>query len=519
MVNFDLEGASFVHYNLSVSKLYEESIRHENTIITCHGSLRALTGHHTGRSPLDKFIVLDENTEKSIFWDSNKDMSPENFSVLKSDMLDYVKGRKLFVQDLVACSNTKNSLDVRVVTQYAWHSLFIRNLLKNKEDVVNKSDLMSLQVIVLPDFHANPDRHGCNSSTMIAIDFSSRLILIGGTSYAGEIKKAIFTYLNYIFPERGIMPMHCAANMGDSGDVALFFGLSGTGKTTLSADSNRILIGDDEHAWNEDGVFNFEGGCYAKTINLSQEMEPEIFSASCRFGAILENVVVDEYGVPDFNDSYFTENTRAAYPLEFISNHLQSSMICGCPRHVIMLAADAFGILPPVARLTPEQAVYYFLSGYTAKLAGTEKGVVEPEATFSACFGAPFMPRNPVQYGSILKDYIVKYNVDCWLINTGWTDGPYGTGHRMPIGVTRALLDEIFNNSIKDTSFRIDENFGFFVPNEIKGVDKKFLNTRQSWSDGNLYDVKMRELLAMFSRNFSKFENGSKGSISIGFKG
>ncbi|MEG8099112.1 phosphoenolpyruvate carboxykinase (ATP) [Candidatus Liberibacter brunswickensis] len=503
MDKFDLAGSPRVYYNLSISRLYEESIRREKTVVTCHGSLRALTGQHTGRSARDKFIVRDDSTEKDVFWENNKHISPDNLSALKSDMLDYIKDKELFVQDLVACPNTKNSISVRVVTQYAWHSLFIRNLLKHKEDLEYIHDMKNLQVIVLPEFCADPNRHGCRSETIIAIDFSIGLILIGGTSYAGEIKKSIFTYLNHVFPERGIMPMHCAVNMDKKGDVALFFGLSGTGKTTLSASNERFLIGDDEHGWDEEGVFNFEGGCYAKSINLSKEMEPEIFAASCRFGAVLENVVVDNCGVPNFRDGSITENTRAAYPMNFVPNHALKS-VGGHPKHIIMLAADAFGVLPPVAYLNPEQALYYFLSGYTAKVAGTEKGVLKPEATFSACFGAPFMSRDPAKYGKILKDYINKYCVDCWLVNTGWTSGSYGEGYRMPLSVTRALLKAIFDNSIKNMPYRIDENFGFSVPIEVEGLDKKILDPRSSWSDIKAYDIKVRELLSMFEDNSKK---------------
>ncbi|AKK20164.1 phosphoenolpyruvate carboxykinase (ATP) [Candidatus Liberibacter africanus] len=503
MVKFDCGGSSRVYHNLSVSRLYEESIRREKTILTCDGALRALTGQHTGRSALDKFIVRDDYTEKNVFWENNKHISPANFAALKADMLDYIKDKELFVQDLVACPYTKNSLSVRVVTQYAWHSLFIRNLLKHQDDLDAIPDTMNLQVIVLPDFTADPKRHGCRSGTIIAIDLNMGLVLIGGTSYAGEIKKSIFTYLNHVFPERWIMPMHCSINMGKEEDIALFFGLSGTGKTTLSASVERSLIGDDEHGWDEEGVFNFEAGCYAKSINLSKEMEPEIFSSSCRFGTVLENVAVNEHGIPDFKDSSFTENTRAAYPLNFVPNHALKS-VGGHPKHVIMLTADAFGVLPPVAYLNPEQAVYYFLSGYTAKLAGTEKSVLRPEATFSACFGAPFMSRDPAEYGEILKDYITKYCVDCWLVNTGWTAGPYGQGYRMPLSITRALLKAIFDRSIKEMPYRIDENFGFSVPMEVKGVDKKILNPRDSWGDVEAYDRKMRELVLMFEDNAKK---------------
>ncbi|MBA5724299.1 phosphoenolpyruvate carboxykinase [Candidatus Liberibacter sp.] len=511
---FDLGGASCIHYNLNTSKLYEESIRREKTNLTCHGALRALTGSHTGRSPLDKFIVRDDYTENNVFWESNKHISPDCFSVLKADMLNHIEDKELFVQDLMSGSHVENAFSIRVVTEYAWHSLFIRNLLRQSEGSSYHSFDPDLQIIFLPNFRVNPTLHGCRSETVIALDLNAGLVLIGGTSYAGEIKKSVFTYLNYVFPERKVMPMHCSANMGKEGDVALFFGLSGTGKTTLSASSERRLIGDDEHAWSEEGVFNFEGGCYAKAINLSREMEPEIFSASCRFGTILENVMIDECGQPDFKDDSLTENTRAAYPLNFIPNHFQAG-VAEHPKHVVMLVADAFGVLPPVARLTPEQAIYYFLSGYTAKVAGTERGITEPEATFSACFGAPFMPRDPVQYGNILKDYIVKYHTDCWLLNTGWTGGSYGTGHRMPIAVTRALLNAILDGTIKDVQCRVDENFGFFVPLEVKGIDKTVLNPRQTWTDGEAYDLQTKELLLMFMRNFAKFEDRIDSSITL----
>ncbi|SFB54661.1 phosphoenolpyruvate carboxykinase (ATP) [Rhizobium sp. NFR07] len=500
-----LEKVSRVSYNLSEVELYEEALRKGEADLTIDGALRAVTGQHTGRSPKDKFVVRDATTEDKIWWDNNKPMSPEHFAVLKADMLAHAAGRELYVQDLVGGADQDNALPTRVVTELAWHALFIRNLLiRPKRDTLTTFE-QKLTIINLPSFKADPERHGCRSETVIACDLANGLVLIGGTSYAGENKKSVFTVLNYLLPATGVMPMHCSANVGKDGDTAVFFGLSGTGKTTLSADPARTLIGDDEHGWGENGVFNFEGGCYAKAIKLSAEAEPEIYSATRRFGTVLENVVLDENRVPDFDDNSLTENTRSAYPLHFIPNASETGL-APHPKTIIMLTADAFGVMPPIAKLTPEQAMYHFLSGYTAKVAGTEKGVTEPEATFSTCFGAPFMPRHPAEYGNLLKELIAKHGVDCWLVNTGWTGGAYGTGRRMPIKATRALLTSALNGSLKNAEFRTDANFGFAVPVSVDGVENAILDPRSTWADGLAYDNQAAKLVSMFIKNFEKFE-------------
>jgi phosphoenolpyruvate carboxykinase (ATP) len=501
-----LEKVSRVNYNLSEVELYEEAIRRGEADLTADGALRAVTGQHTGRSPKDKFVVRDAVTEDKIWWDNNKPMSPEHFAVLKADMLAHAAGRELFVQDLIGGADLDNALPTRVVTEFAWHALFIRNLLiRPKRDTLGTFE-QKLTIINLPSFRADPERHGCRSETVIACDLANGLVLIGGTSYAGENKKSVFTVLNYLLPAKGVMPMHCSANVGKEGDTAVFFGLSGTGKTTLSADPARTLIGDDEHGWGENGVFNFEGGCYAKAIKLSAEAEPEIYAATRRFGTVLENVVLDENRVPDFDDNSLTENTRSAYPLHFIPNASETGL-APHPKTIIMLTADAFGVMPPIARLTPEQAMYHFLSGYTAKVAGTEKGVTEPEATFSTCFGAPFMPRHPAEYGNLLKELIAKHGVDCWLVNTGWTGGAYGTGRRMPIKATRALLTSALNGSLKNAEFRTDANFGFAVPVSVEGVETAILDPRSTWADSAAYDNQAAKLVSMFIKNFEKFED------------
>jgi len=506
------ENLASVRYNFSEPELYEDAIRNGEAVLTANGALRALTGQHTGRSPKDKFIVRDANTENNIWWDNNKPMSPEHFAVLKADMLAHAAGKTLYVQDLIGGADPANALPTRVITQYAWHSLFIRNLLIRPDRSTLETFVPKLTIIDLPEFKADPARHGTRSETVIACDLTNGLVLIGGTSYAGEMKKSVFTVLNYQLPAKGVMPMHCSANIGPEGDTAIFFGLSGTGKTTLSADPSRTLIGDDEHGWGEQGVFNFEGGCYAKTIKLSAENEPEIFSTTQRFGTVLENVVLDENRVPDFDDGSLTENTRAAYPLHFIPNASPTG-IGTHPKTIIMLTADAFGVMPPIARLTPDQAMYHFLSGYTAKVAGTEKGVTEPEATFSTCFGAPFMPRHPVEYGNLLKELIAKHGVSCWLVNTGWTGGAYGTGSRMPIKATRALLAAALSGKLNNAVFRRDANFGFEVPVAVDGVDTKILHPRSTWIDGSAYDAQARKLVDMFVTNFTKFEAQVDGSI------
>ncbi len=500
-----LKDLGQVHYNLGAAELYEESLRRDEAELTAHGALVARTGQHTGRSPKDKFIVADEMTNSRIWWDNNKKMSREAFDRLHADFLEHAKGKDLFVQDLIGGADAAHSLPTRVVTEYAWHSLFIRNLLIRPDAADLAGFVPKLTIIDLPSFRADPERHGSRTETVIAVDFSRMIVLIGGTSYAGEMKKSVFTALNYLLPEKSVMPMHCSANVGRDGDSAVFFGLSGTGKTTLSADPTRTLIGDDEHGWGEDGIFNFEGGCYAKTIKLSAEAEPEIFATTRRFGTVLENVVLDEARVPDFDDGSLTENTRCAYPLDFIPNASETG-VAPHPKNIIMLTADAFGVMPPIARLTPAQAMYHFLSGYTAKVAGTEKGVTEPEATFSTCFGAPFMPRHPSEYGNLLKDLIARHDVDCWLVNTGWTGGAHGVGRRMPIKATRALLAAALDGSLRDGEFRTDANFGFAVPVAVDGVDPSILDPRSTWADKAGYDRQAEKLASMFTDNFTKFE-------------
>ena len=501
-----LVGAQRVNYNLNESELYEAALRNGEAELTIDGALRAVTGQHTGRSPKDKFVVRDANTESTIWWDNNKPLSPEHFEVLRQDMLAHAQGKTLYVQDLIGGADHDNALPTRVVTELAWHGLFIRNLLIRPDRSTLASFQQKLTIINLPSFRADPARHGSRSETVIACDLTNGLVLIGGTSYAGENKKSVFTVLNYLLPQKNVMPMHCSANVGAEGDSAVFFGLSGTGKTTLSADPNRTLIGDDEHGWGENGIFNFEGGCYAKAIRLSAEAEPEIYAATRRFGTVLENVVLDENRVPNFDDASLTENTRSAYPLHFIPN-ASATGIAPHPKTIIMLTADAFGVMPPIAKLTPEQAMYHFLSGYTAKVAGTEKGVTEPEATFSTCFGAPFMPRHPTEYGNLLRDLIAKHEVDCWLVNTGWTGGAYGVGRRMPIKATRALLTAALNGELKKAEFRTDANFGFQVPVAVPGVDATILDPRSTWADGAAYDAQAKKLVTMFINNFAKFED------------
>ena len=500
-----LRTSGTVHYNLVPAELVEHALRRGEARLTAHGALVATTGQHTGRSPKDEFVVRDADTDGQVWWDNNKAMSPEQFARLHDDFLAHAAKLDLYVQDLVGGADEANSLQTRVVTEYAWHSHFIRNLLIRPAREALATFTPKMTIIDLPSFRANPERHGCRTETVIAIDFARMVVLIGGTSYAGEMKKSVFTALNYLLPARGVMPMHCSANEGPQADAAVFFGLSGTGKTTLSADPRRTLVGDDEHGWGEEGIFNFEGGCYAKTIKLSAEAEPEIFATTRRFGTVLENVVLDDNRVPDFDDGSLTENTRCAYPLDFIPNASATGR-AGHPKNIIMLTADAFGVMPPIARLTPAQAMYHFLSGYTAKVAGTEKGVTEPEATFSTCFGAPFMPRHPSEYGNLLRDLIARHGVDCWLVNTGWTGGAYGVGSRMPIKATRALLSAALDGSLNEAEFRTDANFGFEVPVSVPGVDTAILDPRSTWADKEAYGRQAKRLVGMFIDNFAKFE-------------
>jgi len=493
-----------VYYNLTEAQLYEEALGRREAQLSAHGALVAKTGVHTGRSAKDKHVVRDGKVDENIWWDNNRPMEPEAFDRLYEDFMTQAQGMDLFVSDLVGGADEAHKLPVRVITEHAWHALFIRNLLIRPERSELASFVPEMTIIDLPSFEADPERHGCRSGTVIAVDLTRMIVLIGGTSYAGEMKKSVFTALNYILPEKGVMPMHCSANEGPDGDVAVFFGLSGTGKTTLSADPERTLIGDDEHGWSENGVFNFEGGCYAKTIRLSREAEPEIYSTTERFGTVLENVMLDDARMPDFHDGSLTENTRCAYPLHFIPNASATGK-GGQPKNIVMLTADAFGVMPPIAKLTPAQAMYHFLSGYTAKVAGTEKGVTEPEATFSTCFGAPFMPRHPSEYGNLLRDLIAEHGVDCWLVNTGWTGGAYGTGSRMPIKATRRLLKAALSGELNGVEYRTDPNFGFAVPVAVEGVDSAILDPRSTWADGQAYDKQAAKLAGMFTENFEKF--------------
>ena len=506
--SFPLSAAKKVHHNLLETPLIERAVALGEGRFASTGAFTAQTGVHTGRSPQDKFTVRDATTEKTIWWDNNKAMSPEHFDLLYKDFLAHAKTRELYVQDLLAGADPRQELKARIFTEYAWHSLFIRHMLRRPETAGLKGFAPDVTVVNLPSFKADPKKYGCRTETVIAVNFAKKLVLIGGSEYAGETKKSVFTYLNYVMPSKHVMPMHCSANVSHQGESAVFFGLSGTGKTTLSADSNRILLGDDEHGWSDTGVFNFEGGCYAKTIRLSKEAEPQIWDATNRFGAVLENVILDA-GThhPDYNDGRLTENTRSCYPLDFIANASTS----GCashPKNVVMLCADAFGVMPPIAKLTPSQAMYHFLSGYTAKVAGTEKGMASGEvgATFSTCFGAPFLPRHPSVYGNMLRELIGKHNVDCWLVNTGWTGGKYGTGGRMPIKATRALLDAALSGKLKTQPMRTDPVFGFQVPLALDGVDPKILTPRETWADKSAYDAQAKSLVDMFINNFTKFE-------------
>jgi phosphoenolpyruvate carboxykinase (ATP) len=496
-----------LHWNLGTPQLVEQAVRRGEGVLAKDGPLVVRTGRHTGRSAQDKYIVRDAETESTIWWDNNRSMTSDHFAALKADFLaELARKDTLFVADLFGGSQPEHRVRVRVINELAWHNLFIRTLLVRPDS----SDLPGFEpeftIIDLPGFRADPGRHGTRSETVIAVSLTEKLILIGGTAYAGEMKKSVFGILNYLLPAEGVMPMHCSANIGPKGDTAVFFGLSGTGKTTLSADASRTLIGDDEHGWSDTAVFNFEGGCYAKMIRLSPEAEPEIYATTRRFGTVLENVVIDEETRElDFDDSSLAENTRGAYPIDFIPNSSAENM-GPVPRNIVMLTADAFGVLPPIARLTPDQAMYHFLSGYTAKVAGTEIGVTEPEATFSTCFGAPFMPRHPSVYGNLLKERIARGGVSCWLVNTGWTGGKYGAGSRMPIKATRALLNAALDGSLNDVEFRMDENFGFEVPVSVPGVDSAILNPRDTWADKSDYDSTAAKLVDLFVKNFAKFE-------------
>lgn len=502
-----VETNAAIAQNLGTAALVEEALKNGEGHLAKDGPLVVKTGAHTGRSAQDKFTVKDALTEDTVWWGkSNKPMDPAHFANLKEDFFAALKDKtQLYVADLFGGSQPEHRVNVRVINELAWHNLFIRTMLVRPSAEELAGFAPEYTIIDLPSFKASPERHGSRGDTIIAVNFTEKLILIGGTQYGGEMKKSVFGLLNYLLPEQGIMPMHCSANIGPNGDTAIFFGLSGTGKTTLSADASRTLIGDDEHGWSDTAVFNFEGGCYAKMIRLSAESEPEIYATTKRFGTVLENVVMDaDSRELDLDDNTLAENTRAAYPIDFIPNASEKNM-GPVPKNVVMLTADAFGVLPPIARMTPEQAMYHFLSGYTAKVAGTEIGVTEPEATFSTCFGAPFMPRHPSVYGNLLKERIAKGGVTCWLVNTGWTGGKYGVGSRMPIKATRALLNSALDGSLNNAEFRIDPNFGFEVPVAVPGVDSNILDPRSTWADGADYDATAQKLVNLFIDNFAQF--------------
>jgi phosphoenolpyruvate carboxykinase (ATP) len=511
--SYGIKEPARVYWNLNTPELYEEISRRKEGALSNHGVILVDTGEHTGRSAKDKAIVREPGSENKVFWgDVNKDFPQDKFNALKERMMAHAKGRDLFVQDTFVGADPKYRLPIRVVSELAWHSLFARTMFIS-DTGETAPHAPEFTIINFPSFQADPQRDGTRSPTFILMDFSQRLVLIGGTSYAGETKKSAFTIMNYLLPQRGVMSMHCSANVGAQGDVAIFFGLSGTGKTTLSADPERRLIGDDEHGWSDDGVFNYEGGCYAKVIKLSEEAEPDIYRTTKMFGTLLENVIYDPVTRQiDLNDAGRTENTRGSYPLTSIDNIMPEGK-AGHPRNIIMLTADAFGVLPPVARLSPEQAMYHFLSGYTAKVAGTEKGIKEPEATFSTCFGAPFMVLHPGVYADLLGKQMGKHNAACWLVNTGWSGGAYGVGQRMKISHTRAMIRAILNGSLSQIETKPDPIFGVGVPVSCPEVPNEVLQPRNTWKDKEAYDRQAKDLARRFNENFKKYEAGVSEAV------
>jgi phosphoenolpyruvate carboxykinase (ATP) len=501
-----LRGADEVHHNLSAPELVEHAVRRGEGVLVRSGALRATTGDRTGRSPEAKFTAADAGVKDEIWWGSvNRPVDPGEFDAMHRKVADYLSERSLYVFDGFAGADPRYRLGVRVVNELAWHNLFARQLfLRPTRDELADHEA-DFTILAAPGLRADPEDGHQDDGVFVMLSFEKGLVLIGGTQYAGEMKKSIFTVMNYLMPHRGVFPMHCSANVGKDGDVALFFGLSGTGKTTLSADPERRLIGDDEHGWSDDGVFNFEGGCYAKCIKLSQEKEPQIWEA-IRFGSVLENVVVDEdTREADYDDASITENTRAAYPVEFIPGAMIPG-VGGHPKNILFLTADAFGVLPPIARLTREQAMYHFISGYTSKLAGTEKGVTEPKTTFSACFGAPFLPLPPTRYAEMLGERMDRHGASVWLVNTGWTGGPYGEGKRMNLPHTRAMITAVLSGDLSGARFTPHPVFGIEVPDRCPGVPSEVLDPRGTWSDPARYDEKARELARRFQESFAKFD-------------
>ncbi len=513
---YGLVNLGKLNWNLSPAVLVEHALARGEGLLAANGAFGATTGSHTGRSPKDKFIVSNEESAARIWWgDNNHPMTQEAFEIVRRSLADYLQGRDVYILDAAAGADPRYRMPIQVITELAWHNLFARQLFLRATESDLSSDRPGFTILCVPNFHTNPRTHGTRSEAAIIIDFEERLVLIAGTQYAGEMKKSIFTVLNFILPAQGVLPMHCSANVGPEGDVALFFGLSGTGKTSLSADPSRRLIGDDEHGWGENGVFNFEGGCYAKCINLSQEFEPQIWNA-VRFGAVYENVVLNEKTrEPDYADASLTENTRAAYPVEYIDNVVTSGM-GEHPQALIFLSADSFGVLPPISLLSTEQAMYYFLSGYTSKLAGTEAGVTTPQATFSSCFGAAFLPRRPKEYANLLRERIEKHNVRCYLLNTGWTGGPYGVGSRININYTRAMVRAAISGQIDSAEIVTEPVFGLRVPTSCPDVPSNVLLPRNTWSDPAAYDQQAHQLADLFKKNFAQFEVSSETVLAAG---
>ncbi|MGQ0766154.1 MAG: phosphoenolpyruvate carboxykinase (ATP) [Gemmatimonadota bacterium] len=516
-----LAATGTIHWNLVAPALFEAAVRRGEGTLADMGPFVAVTAPHTGRSPNDKFVVREADTEKDVDWGKvNQSIAEERFELLLADVRAYLNGLgDLFVQDLYCGAHPRHRLSVRYVTPNAWHAGFVRNMFIRPEAVDLPSFAPNFTVLHAPEFQARPERHGTRTGTFIVLSLARRMILIGGTRYAGELKKSMFTVMNYLMPRDGVLSMHCSANVGGAGDVALFFGLSGTGKTTLSADPERGLIGDDEHGWADDGVFNYEGGCYAKVINLSRDAEPDIHQTTQMFGTVLENVVLDpSTRKVRFEDQSITENTRASYPLHYIRNFVPGGR-AGHPRNIVFLTADAFGVLPPIARLTRDQAMYYFMSGYTAKVAGTERGVTEPQATFSSCFGAVFLVWHPTRYASMLGELIDRHGSAVWLVNTGWSGGPYGVGSRMKIGHTRAMVRAALSGQLDKIAMEADPFFGLSIPATVPGVPGEVLSPRRTWKDPVAYDDQARKLAAMFRANFEKFGSVDEGISSAGPRG
>ena len=508
-----LKKTDSAQWNLNPSQLYEQAILNNEAVLTDKMALRILTGKYTGRSPEDRFIVDEPSTNGKIDWNKiNQPVSPKVFNNLHSKMVNYLDGKKLYVKDLYCGADPKYRLNIRVVSEVAYHALFSHNMFINPTEEELENHKPGFTVLAAPNFKADPEKDGTRTSTFILCNLEKNIILIGGTLYSGEVKKGIFAVMNYLLPQKNIMPMHCSANMDHNEKTAIYFGLSGTGKTTLSADSDKILIGDDEHGWSENGIFNFEGGCYAKTIHLSPESEAEIYQTTQMPGTILENVVLDKNRHPDFDDDSLTQNTRCAYPISYIPNASENG-IGGHPENIIFLTADAFGVLPPISKLTPEQAMYHFISGYTAKVAGTERGVDEPQATFSACFGSPFMPLHPTIYAELLAEKIRKHNSKIWLVNTGWTGGMHGIGKRMDLPHTRRMLSEAIDGNLDEVSYYTEPVFGLRIPENVDGVPKKILRPRNTWQDKEAYDRKAAQLAKMFQQNFERFSK--KASMEL----